>query len=93
MDSPGHTAQVRRPSRPGRPRIPGWRWSERAGHAGDAAAYHQGPLVDGQLELLQRLQRRVRATDMRTMSLAFLVASSFSLEWTQEQCSRILAMS
>jgi hypothetical protein len=34
-----------------------------------------------------------RATDMRVMSLAFWVAASFSLEWHQEQCSRILAMS
>ena len=34
-----------------------------------------------------------RFTDMRTMSFAFLVASSCSLEWTHEQCSRMFAMS
>ena len=36
---------------------------------------------------------RARATDIRMMSLAFWVAASFSLEWTQELCSRMFAIS
>src|SRR5512143_1323820 len=36
---------------------------------------------------------QARATDIRVISLAFSVAFSVSLEWTQEQCSLILAMS
>ena len=38
-------------------------------------------------------RQRARATDIRMISLAFWVASSFSLECTQELCSRMLAMS
>jgi hypothetical protein len=66
---------------------------KRAGHAGDTAAHHQGGFVDRQVKFLQGLQATGPGHRHADNILAFWVASSFCLEWTQEQCSRILAMS
>jgi hypothetical protein len=50
-------------------------------------------LFTGKIKFLQWLKWHARATDIRMISFAFCVASSFSLEWTQEQCSLIFAIS
>jgi hypothetical protein len=64
-----------------------------AGHPGHASANDQSLLSTGSWNSCNGSKRAVRATAIRTMSFAFCVASSFSLEWTQEQCSLMLAIS
>ena len=80
-------------SPPGGPRSPDWPGS---GRSSSRRARRRPPAAScspGRSNSCRGSRLVVRATDMRTMSLAFRVASSFCLEWTQEQCSRMLAMS
>ena len=73
--------------------VPGWPWSE---HWSCRPRLRRPPtplLLTGSSNSCNGSRWQARATDIRTISLAFWVASSFSLEWTQEQCSRIFAIS
>ena len=70
------------------------REGQRGRHARDAAADDQGGVVDGHGLVFERQQTRRRGpTIMRTSSKAFCVAASASPAWTQEHCSRMLAIS